>query len=117
MLIVLGAVCLMPWLPRAVTQLESASTSAIWATVFLGVFPAAAGFFTWSYAQAHFGVARAANFLYLVPAVAAFISYFVNHEVPAVSTLIGGGLALIGVFIVNAFKPATAASQLKPVRL
>jgi drug/metabolite transporter (DMT)-like permease len=105
MLVVLGAIFLLPWFPRAMSQWGAAPTEAIWAVVFLGIFPAAAGFFTWSYAQAHYGAARAANFLYLVPAVAATISYFVNSEVPSATTLLGGGIAIAGVVLVNAFKP------------
>jgi drug/metabolite transporter (DMT)-like permease len=105
MLVVLGAVFLLPWVPQAHSQIGAAPTSSIWAAIFLGIFPAAAGFFTWSFAQAHYGVARAANFLYLVPAVAATISYLVNAEVPSATTLIGGGIAIFGVVLVNAFKP------------
>jgi drug/metabolite transporter (DMT)-like permease len=108
MLVVVGAIFLMPLLPRALSQMSAAPLSSIWAAIFLGVFPAAAGFFTWGYAQNYYGAARASNFLYLVPAVAAVISYFVNNEVPSSTTLTGGAIAIAGVILVNAFKPPKA---------
>ena len=69
--------------------------------IYLGVFPAAIGYATWGVAQAHFGASRAANFLYLVPPFATGLALLIASEIPTVSTLAGGSIAIAGVLIVN----------------
>ena len=58
--------------------------------VALGVFPAAIGYAAWTYALGRFGAARAANFLYLVPPVAALVGYAALGESLSALTLVGG---------------------------
>jgi drug/metabolite transporter (DMT)-like permease len=69
----------------------SASTS--------GVFPAALGYATWTFAHGHFGAARAANFLYLMSAVATALAAPLTGERPGLATLCGGLLAIAGVVV------------------
>lgn len=97
----LGALCLSPWLPLGIEQARSASPGALAAVVYLGIVPAAIGYATWGAAQAFFGASRAANFLYLVPPVAVALAFVLTHETPAILTLSGGALAILGVIIVN----------------
>ncbi len=100
-MIVAGGLCLLPWLPQGLSEMARADSQANFAVIFLGVFPAALGYFTWSFAQAHFGASRAANFLYLVPPTASIIAYVWTGEVPSAITLIGGATAIAGVILVN----------------
>ena len=69
--------------------------------VALGVFPAAIGYAAWTYALGRFGAARAANFLYLVPPVAALVGFVALGESLSALTLVGGAIAILGVVIVN----------------
>ena len=69
--------------------------------VALGVFPAAIGYAAWTYALGRFGAARAANFLYLVPPVAALFGFAALGETMSVLTLVGAAVAIAGVAIVN----------------
>ena len=71
------------------------------AAVYLGVFPAAVGYVTWAYVLARLPVARTTSFLYLVPPMTLVIAFGLTREVPAVTTLLGGALAIAGVAIVN----------------
>lgn len=87
-----------PGLPGAV---RAAPLEATLAVAYLGVFPAALGYVSWAYVLARLPVARAASFLYLVPAFAFLISWFWLGEKPTVLALGGGVLALTGVIIVN----------------
>ncbi len=66
----------------------------------LGVFPAALGYASWTYALGYFGAARAANFLYLSPAVATALSAWLTGERPGLATLAGGATAIAGVVLV-----------------
>ena len=98
---ILGGFCLAPWLPSALVQACSASTESFFAVLYLGIFPAAAGYATWTFAQQAFGASRASNFLYLVPFVATALAIPIVGEWPTLLTVTGGALAIIGVIVVN----------------
>ena len=55
----------------------------------------------WAYALGRFGAVRAANFLYLVPPVAALVGYAALGESLSALILIGGAIAILDVAIVN----------------
>jgi len=95
-----GAVLLAPWLPGALSSLGSAPHGTLQAVLVLGVFPAALGYATWTFALGYFGAARAANFLYLTPAVATALSALLTGERPGLATLCGGLMAIAGVVFV-----------------
>lgn len=95
-----GALLLLPWLPGALGALADAPGSVWTAVLMLGVFPAALGYATWSVTLDYFGAARAANFLYLIPAVATAFSMALTGERPGLSTLFGGLLTIVGVVFV-----------------
>lgn len=95
-----GALWLAPWLPGALIELTHAPARTVNAVVLLGVFPAALGYATWAYALGHFGAARAANFLYLSPAVATALSMVLTGEQLNMSTVAGGAMAIAGVAFV-----------------
>ena len=95
-----GAVLLAPWLPGALSSLGSAPHGTVQAVLVLGVFPAALGYATWTFALGYFGAARAANFLYLTPAVATALSAVLTGERPGLATLCGGLMAIAGVVFV-----------------
>ncbi len=99
--VVLGGLLLLPWLPEGLAQAQRASTAGIWTVVALGLFPAALGYGCWAVAQAHYGAARAASFLYLVPPTATLMALGLLGERPSPQILLGGALALGGVLIVN----------------
>ena len=95
-----GTLLLTPWLPGAVHSLDGAPRGTLQAVLVLGVFPATLGYATWTFALGHFGAARAANFLYLTPAVATVLSALLTGERPGLATLCGGLLAICGVVLV-----------------
>ncbi|AOI61853.1 DMT family transporter [Burkholderia diffusa] len=96
-----GALLLTPWLPGALVSLGGgASRDTALAVLVLGVFPAALGYATWTFALGYFGAARAANFLYLTPAVATALSMALTGERPGIETVCGGLLAIAGVIFV-----------------
>jgi len=63
---------------------------------FVGVFPAAIAYASWSVVLASFPLGRAAGFLYLIPPCAMLFSYLWLREVPGKASLIGGSSGLVG---------------------
>lgn len=101
--ILAGALLLSPWILGAAAKLAAAGSSheALWAVAALAILPSAMGYAAWTYALDYYGASRAANFLYLVPPMTLVIAFGLTREVPAVTTLLGGALAIAGVAIVN----------------
>jgi drug/metabolite transporter (DMT)-like permease len=95
-----GALLLSPWLPGAIGSLSVAPAGTLRAVLILSIFPAAIGYATWTFALGYFGAARAANFLYLTPAVAMALSVVMTGEQPGIVTLLGGLMAIGGVIFV-----------------
>jgi len=103
-----GVVVCLPFAPELVDELSGASFHDVAWLVYLGVFPTAIGFSTWSYALKRISTGQAASTTYLVPAVATLISWAVLDEVPAAFAFVGGALCLLGVAITR-LRPRTAA--------
>ena len=95
-----GALLLSPWLPAALRALPTAPTATWTAVVVLGVFPAALGYATWTFALGYFGAARASSFLYLTPATATLLSTFLTGEQIGANTIAGGLMVIAGVAFV-----------------
>jgi drug/metabolite transporter (DMT)-like permease len=98
---VVGVVMLLPTLPFGWSQLVSASPSALWCAVYLGVLPSALGFVLWGFAVGRLPVATSTSLLYLVPPVAVAIAFVWLGEVPVAAELIGGAVVIVGVIVVG----------------
>lgn len=103
-----GVVVCLPFAPALVDEIGGASFHDVAWLVYLGVFPTAIGFSTWSYALARISTGQAASTTYLVPAVATLISWVVLDEVPAALAFVGGAMCLVGVAITR-YRPRAAA--------
>lgn len=107
-----GALFLALYAPKLQHDLMHVSLMETLTVVYLGVFPAAVGYLAWSYVLSEMPVARAASFLYFIPFVATLMGWICLGEIPAILSVAGGLLAIVGVWLVNqsyyAPKPANS---------
>lgn len=96
-----GTLFLLLYFPSLFQDLHTASYRSTLTVVYLGVFPAALGYLSWSYALSHIPVSRAVSFLYVLPVVATALGWLFLGEVPTPMGLMGGLLTILGVYIVN----------------
>jgi drug/metabolite transporter (DMT)-like permease len=97
-----GATLLLLVFSRGLMQsIRTASPEALLAVAFLGVFPAALSYVTWSYVLSRLPAATAASFLYSVPPLATLTGWLWLGEIPAPLSAVGGVICLGGIALVN----------------
>ncbi|MGZ8717637.1 MAG: DMT family transporter [Aeromicrobium sp.] len=111
---IVGVVVCLPFAPALIHQLQEAPAKDILILVYLGVFPTAIGFSTFSYALKRLDAGKVTATTYLVPAVATLISWVWLDETPAALAFVGGAMCLLGVAITRVRRrqrlPARAAA-------
>lgn len=101
-----GTLLLSVFSPTLMTDIKTAPLGATLSVLYLGIFPAAVAYISWSYTLQAMPVARASVYLYFMPIVATLLGWLWLHEVPSLSSFIGGLVALSGVWLINhAFRP------------
>jgi drug/metabolite transporter (DMT)-like permease len=107
-----GTVPMLVFLPGLAGALSHASTEAVLATVYIGIFPAAIAYALFAYALSKAPVTVVTSFLYTVPVFSFLFSWLLLGEVPRWLTLIGGVIAIAGIVVVNRAK--RRARRLEP---
>ncbi len=95
---------LMVYAPQLWKNIQTASIPATSAVAYLGIFPSTFGYLAWSYGLKDIPVSQAVNYLYFTPIIATLIGWIWLGEVPGGLSLMGGLIALCGVWVVNRSK-------------
>ncbi|MCL5998357.1 MAG: EamA family transporter [Chloroflexi bacterium] len=96
-----GTFFLLVFSPGLVQQMSTASVGATLAVIYMGVFPAAIGYVSWSYVLSRTPASKAGSFLFLIPMVAIIIAWLWLGETPTIWALLGGVFILVGIVLVN----------------
>ncbi|QIK75288.1 DMT family transporter [Nocardioides piscis] len=96
---VVGAAVCLPWAGQTVSVLSDASADTWWWIVYLGIFPSAIAFSTWTYALSHADAGKFAQSTFLVPFITSLMAWLLLDEVPPAMAFLGGGLCIAGVLV------------------
>ncbi|HSQ60551.1 MAG TPA: DMT family transporter, partial [Acidobacteriota bacterium] len=96
-----GTLFLLPFAPETWRAIQEAPAAATWSVVYLGVFPGAIGYVTWTYVLSRLPASRASSLLYLVPPLAFAIAWVGLGEQPTWISALGGIPIIAGVALVN----------------
>ncbi len=97
----IGTALLLVFTPGVFGALAGAPWKSTLTVVYLGVFPAALAYVSWTYVMSKMPAARAASCLYAAPLFAIVIGYLWVGDEPGWLSLCGGLVAIAGVVIVN----------------
>jgi drug/metabolite transporter (DMT)-like permease len=96
-----GTVMLLIFTPGLLAEIRTAPAAATWAVVYMGLFPGAIGYVSWSVVMRDLPASVAGSFLYLVPFVAVLIAWLWLGEVPGTWAFVGGAFIIVGVVTVS----------------
>ena len=106
-----GTLFLLVFTPGLIEEVTNAPIEATMAAIFLGIFPSAVAYVTWSYALSRAPASIVASFLYLQPVLAVIIAWIWLSEIPALISIFGGVVTLLGVFLVNKYGLSSSEPQ------
>lgn len=98
--------------PGFVQAVRAAPPNTTLAAIYSGIFPAAIAYITWGEALARAPASRIAPLLFITPVLSMGVAFVWIGEIPTLSSVIGGTIALAGVIIVNRLsEPRQSADQ------
>ena len=92
----IGTIACLPFAPQLVREVGNAHASKLAWIVYLGIFPTAIAFTTWSFALARTEAGRLGSTTFLVVPIAVLLGWLVLGETPPVIAIGGGALCIVG---------------------
>lgn len=91
--------CLLYFAHDLYHDLQTAHVHSIGYAVFLGIFPSAIAYLTWSKGLSILSACQAAALVYFMPIITILLSILILHDQPNFGTLLGGSIAMVGAWI------------------
>ena len=96
-----GTLCLLVFLPGFSQALSKAPLQAHLTMIYLGIFPAALAYATWSFFMSKMPVSQAASWLYVTPILSTLVAFLWLGEIPNAFSMAGGIIVLAGLVLVS----------------
>lgn len=106
-----GTTLLLIYTPDLLSEFPQASYQATAVVIYMGIFPAAVAYSAWAYVLKKIPAAKASISLYTLPLTSTLLGMIVLSEHPSMTSLLGGGIALVGAFFANRFQNKTLAAD------
>jgi drug/metabolite transporter (DMT)-like permease len=106
---------LLPYGPDLIHDLHTAPLKDTFAVIYLGIFPTAIGYMTWSYALMHLPTFRATCWMFMLPLVSCLLGWLILGEIPGLLTFLGGVIAMGGAILVTLSKHKAKAIEKKEI--
>lgn len=97
----IGTLLMFVFAPGLLRDLKIAKAFEIWTVVYLGIFPAALAYVVWAYVIKRLPASVASSFLNLMPALSLFVAWVWLREIPPLTSVFGGAVALLGIVLVT----------------
>jgi drug/metabolite transporter (DMT)-like permease len=97
-----GTLPLLVFIPHLDQAIMAAPPTATFAVLYLGIFPSALAYLTWSIVLRDLPAVQASAFLYLAPPLAVAMGFIFFDQVPSPLAFCGGALTIAAVVAVNA---------------
>ncbi len=97
----IGSALLLPFYPQLVAELRTVSDATIYSILYLGIFPTALSYVTWSYVLKMLTAARASSLLYFVPPLTFTFAWLILGELPSLIDIVSGIVIIGGVALVQ----------------
>lgn len=104
----IGLIATLPWAGQLGSEAGTASAADLGWLAYLGVFPTAVAFTTYAFALRHMSASSLGVTTYLVPPIAALMSWLLLSEAPTAMAWVGGALCMVGVAIARRKPPVPA---------
>lgn len=98
-----GMIPLLVFTPGLLEGIQTATLEANLSAIYIGIFPTAIAYLTWSMALSSSNASSVSSTLYLEPVIAIITAWIWLRELPSTISVIGGMIAISGVIIVQAY--------------
>jgi drug/metabolite transporter (DMT)-like permease len=96
---IFGAIACAPFGSALLAEVRVAPIDSLAWLVYLGLFPTAIAFITWTFALSRTAAGKLGSTTYLIPPVAIVLGWLVLGETPAALAIVGGAICVLGVVI------------------
>ncbi|WP_391119324.1 DMT family transporter [Psychrobacillus sp. L3] len=98
-----GTIPFLVFAPGLLHDIQHATLEANLSAIYIGIFPTAVAYLTWAIALSMSKASSLSSLLYAEPVIAILVAWIWLKELPAILSIVGGLIAILGVLIVHLY--------------